>query len=137
MLKQSMDPSRMLEFSWTELRCEVSSSLQVYGTIFGAIYLALYARFSSQWNYLANLYNQIKQAELSTAKNEKALIEWKAGFIEDAIALHLARRPMFAFAIRIWTKEKKVRSVFYKTVHNGLETLTQLREDIDELLKAT
>lgn len=69
------------------------------GAIFGAVYAALYARFASQWSYLAGVYNQIRQM-LATWKpsdgNVDHLFLWQAGFIEDALDLHLATKPMFA-----------------------------------------
>jgi hypothetical protein len=55
-----------------------------------------YARFSSQWSYLAGVYNQIKAAECRTGFQETVLAQWKAGFIEDAADLHLLRKAMFA-----------------------------------------
>lgn len=76
-------------------------------TIFGVTYAALYARFASQWGYIANLYNQIKQAEVEAAVSapqgalattgaaaasptptSAVLAQWKAGFIEDASSAH-------------------------------------------------
>ncbi len=39
------------------------TALPTFGAIFAAVYFALYARFASQWSYLANLYNKIKEAE--------------------------------------------------------------------------
>ena len=35
-----------------------------YAIVFAAVYTGLYARFSSQWQYLAQLYNQIKSKEV-------------------------------------------------------------------------
>ena len=69
------------------------------GAIFGGVYAALYARFASQWGYLAGVFNQIRQM-LATWKpgggNVDHLFLWQAGFIEDALDLHLATKPMFA-----------------------------------------
>ena len=90
--------------------------------IYGAVYLALYARFSSQWTYLANLFNQIKQAEVgmytalasagsdgnamqNMAVAKISLINWKAGFIEDALDLHLAQKPIYSGVIKAWVAE--------------------------------
>jgi hypothetical protein len=67
------------------------------GAIFAAVYVALYARFASQWSYLAGVYNQIRQAHVTWNEYSDVHMNlWKAGFIEDAIDLHLATKPMFA-----------------------------------------
>jgi hypothetical protein len=83
--------------------------------VFGAVYAALYARFVSQWTYMANLYNQIKEVEvsLSSAQNFSAgqsnpMAQWKAGFIEDAVLLHMATKPAMKGIIRVWYAEKDV-----------------------------
>lgn len=89
-----------------------------YGAMFAATYAALYARFSQQWHYMANLYNSIKTAEVRTADhepNEKLndkLAQWKAGFIEDADTLHLAMKPSIAAVICVWGDDEHVRHWF-------------------------
>lgn len=72
-----------------------------------AIYTALYARFASQWAYLANLFNQIKASEIKKVDNPSELTAWKAGFIEDCEDLHLATKPMFATLIHVWLTDEK------------------------------
>ena len=92
--------------------------------VFGAVYAALYARFTSQWTYMANLYNQIKQAEVTgssitpPAIQATALSEWKAGFIEDAIAVHMATKPTIASIIRVWYQIPDVRRAFHAHTQN-------------------
>lgn len=92
------------------------------GAIFAAVYASLYARFASQWAYLANLYNEIKQTEIRLAsdnsgqeKSAKKLAQWKAAFIEDAENLHLARKPIYAVVIKNWAIEKHVREEYADT----------------------
>ncbi|MBU9154298.1 hypothetical protein KTD28_06715 [Burkholderia gladioli] len=80
--------------------------------VFGGVYLALYARFSSQWTYLASLYNQIKQTEATAGVNSAVLASWKAGFIEDAENLHLACKSSFAPVIKAWGTDAAVASAF-------------------------
>ena len=58
----------------------------------GAAYISLYARFVSQWTYLAGLYNLIKQVEASGCADPNVIAEWKAGYLEDAENLHLAAK---------------------------------------------
>src|SRR3954469_23408435 len=52
-----IDPSRNLSFSFRELRVEILNSFQWFCTIFAGAYAALYARFASQWSYVASVYN--------------------------------------------------------------------------------
>jgi len=106
----------------------------------GAVYIALYARFSSQWSYMAGLYNQIKQAEFSMicAKDEddnakKILAQWKAAYIEDAYYLHLYGKKSVAIVIYHWGKDKLVEKVFVESSING----TGLWEKIRSVAVAT
>ncbi|MGQ3117659.1 MAG: hypothetical protein ACT6RQ_19015 [Hydrogenophaga sp.] len=90
--------------------------------VFGGVYIAFYARFVSQWTYLANLYNQIKQTEVQGVKNEKALSQWKAGFIEDALDLHMATKPGTLAIIRAWGfghESAPVYQAFIAHAHDG------------------
>ncbi len=115
LLGQNMlDPSRTWEFSLTELRLQVIASAEWYAAVFAGIYTALYARFASQWSYLAGLYNQIKNAETHAGCSSDALADWQAGFIEDAEELHLASKPLFASVIRDWGKKAQVENRFVK-----------------------
>ena len=116
-----------------------------YGTellgVFGGTYAALYTRFSSQWQYLADLYNQIKSQEISAAiacmegtrkvaatngindsvcnvprpslslQPDKLLADWKKGFIEDAFALHLAKKPIFFTVVANWAQQPDVKKL--------------------------
>jgi hypothetical protein len=81
--------------------------------LFGSSYTALYARFSAQWRYLADVYNKIKEAEIKYGESgAKGIAEWKAGFIEDAVTLHLASKPVFAQVIKVWLDNHLVRDAF-------------------------
>jgi hypothetical protein len=76
----------------------------------GGIYTALYARFASQWNYLANLYNQMMQVGVSAEHIQRdKMARWKAGFVEDAYSLHLAQKPMFAEVVAHLLVDPEVR----------------------------
>lgn len=92
----------------------------------GAVYAALYARFSAQWSYLAGVYNQIKQCEVELhgagPVNSDALIkfaEWKAGYIEDAHNLHLHAKESVSATIHLWGKDELVEAAFIRTVTGG------------------
>ncbi len=105
---------------------------------FAGTYTALYARFASQWQYLADLYNQIKSKEIDLASNKDCdigrhredaiktisdnaintccnpahlLAEWKIGFIEDANTLHLSDKPPFANVVQRWSSDDVVQAI--------------------------
>jgi hypothetical protein len=99
-----LDPTRGYEFSWTELGTQTLARVTWIGAIFATVYALLYARFASQWTYVAGVYNQIKSAEIRGIVNADVLAEWKAGFIEDCDDLHLVRKPMFASIAHEWLK---------------------------------
>lgn len=96
--------------------------------VYGAVYVALYARFTSQWTYMANLYNQIKQAEITAQEplRTKALAQWKAGYIEDAFATHMATKPMVAGVIRAWYLDPDVKDAFINHTTNHQEIVAWL-----------
>jgi hypothetical protein len=112
---------------------QVSRTLHWLGSIIAVLYAGLYARFSSQWTYLANVYNQIKTAEtrLENAASSEALAEWKAGFIEDADVLHLAAKPIFASVIRAWAEIDAVRTAFDTYSPGGRGRWTALMKRVD------
>jgi hypothetical protein len=113
----------------------VLETLPWLGGIFFAVYASLYSRFASQWNYLANLYNQIMQTAVSHppgadhCEHTKRLRIWQAAFVEDAVSLHLAAKPLFASAIRDMLRHPLVRATFIS--HNAKGSVA-----FDELLLA-
>ena len=114
-------------------RQQFNDKLTWYGAIFGAVYVALYARYSAQWRYLAGLYNVIKASEISiTASQNAAMDQWKAGFIEDAEILHLAKKESFASIIRIWCESETVKEQYRKTVPGGETRLESLLEEVNK-----
>jgi hypothetical protein len=90
------DPDRAWPPRWAEFGRQVADRVQWLGVIFATAYAALYARFASQWTYLAGVYNALKQAQVAGDYNEEHMAEWRAGFVEDCDDLHLLRKPMFA-----------------------------------------
>jgi hypothetical protein len=94
-----------LAFDPNALRRELHETLPWAGAIFGAVYIALYTRYSNQWAYLGNLYNQIMAAKAAGNTNINALERWKVGFIADAYTLHLDRKPLFAGVIQTMLRE--------------------------------
>jgi hypothetical protein len=111
---------------------------------FAFAYTALYARFASQWSYLANLYNQIMEAKVQSgicpleeslplqepqvrqaepsgnyANRLRSMQKWQVGFIEDAEELHLATKPMFASVIQSMFRCPGIRERFSSDVAGG------------------
>jgi hypothetical protein len=124
---------------WRKLREEVAATITWLGAIAGAVYTALYARFSSQWSYLANVYHQMKAAIISgpehpSREQEKQLAYWKAAFVEDAQDLHLVRKKMFAMTAWTWLDEKAVADKFDRFTTGGrsrrLRLQRKLRRDL-------
>lgn len=124
-LHNVIDPE-LTEPSWTAFRTQLIEIAPWFAAATGAVYAALYARFSAQWSYLAGLYNQIKQAELEMAYTDPnhvtgldRLAEWKAGYIEDAQALHLHAKENVAAVVHHWGKDPKVEHAFIQATPGG------------------
>jgi hypothetical protein len=139
-LKHVMDPGRSWQPSWeTFLQEFVETGFRWVGTIFAAVYAALYARFSAQWTYLADLYNQIKATEARTvggqfeADARRVISQWKAGFIEDAKELHLLSKPLFLSVTRAWLDDEAVQSAYVRYARDGVEGLRGLLEHVNRL----
>lgn len=126
------DPESKMGISYFAFRREFVDSVEFLGAIFGGVYLALYARFSSQWSYIADLYNQIKSAELNTSANEAQLSSWKAGFIEDAEDLHLATKGSIASVVHHWGITSEVINQYKATVPGKEARLTALLVCVDK-----
>jgi hypothetical protein len=131
---QGLDPVRTSDFSGYELKKAIVNSIEVFGAIYAAIYIALYSRFSAQWSYLSNLYNQIKVVEASPGSNTAIINDLKAAFVEDAIALHLSKKPMFAMIIKSWGHDPAVKTLIELHMKDGAKIYNELMQDIDEII---
>ncbi len=124
-----------LNFSWANLRQDIGAMIPWYGAIFAGLYAAFYARFASQWSYLANLYNQIMstdaQIDHSDGKATRAMVLWKAGLIEDAQDLHLARKSMFKSVIVALLTNPAIVKAFCEGTENGTQRLKRLEAELD------
>lgn len=122
----SLDP-----VSINQVRHEISETIPWLGAIFGGSYAALYARFSSQWSYLADLYNQQMATSFSFDETNEIASEtyyrWQAAFIEDAIHMHLAKKPGFSNAIYEMLKDKEIRKILEEDSHFGAKKIQSLR----------
>lgn len=108
-VREIVDPQSTLRPSWPAFRVAIHETITLLGAIFVGAFTSFYTRFSQQWTYLANLYNQIKATQVRSAGNIEArapLVQWKAGFIIDAMALHLARKDLFVTVIKNWYSEE-------------------------------
>jgi len=132
-LKNALDPDRSWTFSMIEFGSQVVATLPWFGTIFAVVYASLYARFSSQWTYLANVYNQIKAAECKGGCKEEALAEWKAGFMEDAEELHLVEKRLFASVLHAWSRESDVKANFIAHAPGGERRFDALMERVNRV----
>lgn len=120
------DPKRHGPITLASIYCQFWDISGIVVGFLGASYLALYARFVSQWQYLAGLYNQIKQAEAAEGHCKKAIAEWKAGYLEDAENLHLAAKNNLAPVLRAWTKIPEVEQAFVDNTPGGAKRFDRL-----------
>lgn len=127
-LKNLIDPCIGYDFSGSALRHQIIELAPWSSAVAGATYLALYDRFKSQWTYLAALYNQIKQTEIEAeidcpevvrTKKLERLKQWKAGYIEDAVEMHLHTKGNLAGIIQYWSQEPGVKKFFEKYSSSG------------------
>lgn len=126
-LQNIFDPDKSWAFSRRVFQSQILETLPWLGAIIAANYAALYSKFSSQWTYLAELYNQIKGTECNLAC-EDAMADWKAGFIEDADDLHLVSKKSFAQAICVWSADSKIKAAFIEGSVGGERRLTGIVE---------
>jgi hypothetical protein len=100
------------DLSWSGILFAIHETMAWFGAIFAAVYVAFYARYSSQWSYLAGLYNQLMMVGVGPKPSDKlaqrALIRWQVGFISDAKTLHLDRKEDFIHVVREYLKRPEV-----------------------------
>lgn len=132
----------------------VASNWLKFCGMYAAVYASFYTRFVSQWTYLSNLYNQIKNADLDLGKSccmnnnpsqcgrtcnclaKNKLDGWMAGFIEDAETLHMETKPIFSTVIYIWLEKNPKIADIYKKSHAKLIMNQQKADDhYNKLLK--
>lgn len=117
----------------------VVETLPWAGALLGGTYAAFYARFASQWTYLAEVYNHLMatqaQAPLDdNAERRRVYAYWKAGIIEDAYVLHLAGKPMFAPMVAKLLEEPEVVEAFRRSAVAADETLERLERILTKAL---
>ncbi|MES2784697.1 MAG: hypothetical protein V4684_04480 [Pseudomonadota bacterium] len=138
-VRNAIDPELHGPISWRGLGKQLVEIAPWFAAAAGAAYAALYARFSSQWGYLAALYNQIKQTEIelvcAASANEPAaaekLAQWKAGYIEDAQDLHLHTKGNIAAIIHFWGEDVAVVNAFKDWAPGGAQRWLQLQQEVE------
>lgn len=140
-LQEGVDPHRGPHFDWVRARELLSDHVPWLGAIFAGTYVAFYSRFASQWKYLADLFNQQQatavQVAVGASKSaNEAYRTWEACFIEDAVSLHLARKPMFAEAILQALENPRTRAIYCRWALSGGEDGTlRLENDLKRVLR--
>lgn len=140
LLRATLGEGRGPEFDLRQGAADFVELLPWLAAIFAGVYAAFYTRFSSQWTYLANLFNQIVQTQLTLPEVPHAaqldtMASWKAAFIEDAEDLHLAAKPMFLVAVHDWGTDPTVANKFARNTVRGEERLTALLERLRSIRK--
>lgn len=141
-LRTTLSVGKVAVFDFRQGLADLVDTLPWLAAIFAGIYTAFYTRFSSQWTYLAGLYNQIMQAHLALPTDERdsrmdTLAAWKAGFIEDAEDLHLAAKPMFLVAVRQWGTDTRVAERYSKNTVGGQLRLKALLDRLELIAPST
>lgn len=94
-----------------QMKTVLHETIAWFGAIFAAIYVALYTRFSSQWTYLTNLYNEQMCAGLlknSPDFNRATYDRWRAAFVEDAIKMGLDKKDGISTLVYFLLREPGV-----------------------------
>jgi hypothetical protein len=125
---------------WPVIRQIMLDTLPWAGAILGGTYAAFYARFASQWTYLAGLYNQLMETQAQAPRDgneerERVYANWKAGIVEDAVVLHLAAKPMFAPLIAALLKDIDVVMAFRESAVDSERALTRLEKALSRTLR--
>ena len=129
-----IDPTKSWAFSMNELRVEIIDKFTWFGAIFAAMYTGLYARFASQWSYLAGLYNSIKETEAKSPDGQ-VIAQWKAGFLEDADNLHIACKGTFVTTIKAWGEYEDVKREFISNSPGGEKRFNRLMRRVNESIR--
>jgi hypothetical protein len=122
------------------IRAETTNDIPWLGAIFGAAYFGFYARFSSQWAYLATLYNQLMASQVlapfgaEDKDRARTYVAWWAGFIEDAEDVHLALKKNYAAVIVGLIQDSRIRQAYVDTTVGGSRGLRDLERKLEDSL---
>ena len=124
---------------------DLPETLPWVGATFAFAYLALYSRFASQSTYLAGVYNQIMatRAQIRGMAPTEAqrdldsnvtLAGWSAGFIEDALEMHLATKKLFSVTVWLMLKDPKIYNQFVQSTVDGRKRAQELRRALKKAI---
>lgn len=134
-LKSITTPNATFEFSLQEFVYFINSTIPWFGAIFAGAYTALYTRFSSQWSYLTDLYNQQMAAALNKdleGFNQETYKRWQAAFVEDAVAMHLATKTSISMNIHHLLNDSEVWANLSDEELFGSNKLIKLKEKLEK-----
>jgi hypothetical protein len=137
-IRSSLAPGSTLSLDAEVFRREAREVLPWLGAIFAGAYAGLYTRFSAQWSYLAEFYNQMMQSQVQcpvTEQNRDAYTKWFVAFIDDAESLHLARKPAFASVIQTLLEKPGVSAMYAAAGTNCPAQLERLRRDVQSVVE--
>ena len=107
-------------FSMDVAKSLVAEHFEWFGALFAGCYAAFYTRFSNQWSYLAEVYNQVMATKCQILEADQvtnqALTRWQVGLIADANTLHLDSKEIFASVIRSLLDQPHIYSEFRETL---------------------
>ncbi len=127
----------ILSFSAVQFWNEVGETIPWFGAIFGGSYAALYTRFSSQWSYLADLYNQQMSAALTLSDEQidsEAYINWQAAFVEDAVCMHLHTKAGFSNLVIEFLRDVKIKEVLTSQQHFGQDKYEKVLNQLEAVI---
>lgn len=123
MFRAAIDPDTSSNLSIYAARAYLRDYIGWFGAIFAATYVGFYTRYASQWNYIANLYNQIMATVASLPTDErdnKTILNWQAAFVEDCYHLHLDRKEVFSIVIKQMLSNPSVLKCFIESTPDNI-----------------
>ncbi|WP_202840930.1 hypothetical protein [Luteimonas saliphila] len=117
-IKCAVDPTSGSDLSFFQFRLEIRDHLGWLGATFAATYAGFYARYASQWSYLASLYNQIMATASGLTDEQRkssSFLNWQAAFIEDSYFLHLDRKKVFSVIIEQMLADQTILKCFVES----------------------
>lgn len=124
---------------WLLVRTELGSTVHWAGAILAGTYGAFYARFASQWGYLAEVSNQLMMAQAQAPDDgldarHRVYVAWQAAIVEQSHILHLAGVPMFAPLVAQLLEDPEVVGAFLGSAVNAEAALTRLERVLSKSL---
>jgi len=131
-LLEVLEPGPVGAFSLGKLATHVHDHITWLGAMFAGSYAAYYTRFSAQWVYLAGVYNMFMATRAKTTDKDYAETKtvfdiWRAGFIEDAVEMHLALKPTFSGVILSMMGKPGVKELYKNNSVAAQDELEALR----------